>query len=211
MTGVMKWTAGLLAAGAVLLGQGSARAGFVVDFEGVGNNESVLNFYNGGLDSAGNGPGPNSGVTFTGNAIVDAGAGVSGGNVLFFVGANSAVMDVAGGFTTNLSFAYSSPGSTGFVTVFGGLAGTGPVLTTLNLAATPSSGVLAPIALTFGGAAQSVEFGGTPGVIVFDNIAILNVLPGNPTAVPGPAGLAVVGLGSVVLGLARGRRRPAAV
>ena len=51
-----------------------------LDFEGVGNQASVNDFYNGGTDSAGN-SGVNYGVAFNSNAlgIIDEDAGGTGG------------------------------------------------------------------------------------------------------------------------------------
>ena len=44
-------------------------AAVVLTFEGLQNNEQVLNFYNGGSGGSGSGPGPNYGITFGSDSL----------------------------------------------------------------------------------------------------------------------------------------------
>jgi hypothetical protein len=52
----------------------------VLTFEGLGDQERVENFYNGGTGGSGSGPGPNFGISFSSSslALIDADAGGSG-------------------------------------------------------------------------------------------------------------------------------------
>ena len=192
----------------------------VLDFEGLLNNEQVLNYYNGGLGGAGSGPGPSLGAVFSPNglAIIDADAGGTGNfggepspdTVLYFLEGNAATLDYAAGFDTGFSFFYSAIGQPGFVTVWDGLGGTGNILANLNLPLTPSFGApdptgafspLVPIGVPFSGTALSVDFGGTIDQIAFDNITFGTETPqGVPDA---GATLVLLGLALGGLGLAR--------
>jgi hypothetical protein len=169
---------------ACLLSVGTAQAATIVlDFEGVGDQLQVGNFYNGGA-------GTNYGISFGTDALglVDSDAGGSGNiggepspsTVLFFLGGTAATMNVAAGFDTGFSFFYSAIGSPGSVTVYDDLNSTGNILATLTLPTTPSNGgdptggfsPFLPIGVTFSGIAKSVDFGGTANQIVFDDITI---------------------------------------
>ena len=57
-----------------------ARATIVMNFEGLGNEETILNFYNGGIGGSGSGPGPSFGVTYGSSslALIDADNGGTG-------------------------------------------------------------------------------------------------------------------------------------
>lgn len=190
----------------------------VLDFEGLRDNEAVLNFYDGGLGGAGTGPGPDFGITFSSSslALIDSDAGGSGNiggepspsTTLYFL-TSSAIMNVPAGFRTGFSFFYSAPFFTGVIRVFSGPNGTGTMLAELPLALTPASGApdpngqyspLVAIGVSFSGEAQSVEFGGTPNFIVYDDITIGSATPGlqsNPTA-PAASGAALAGLAAVL-------------
>ena len=92
--------------------------------------------------------GPNVGVEFGSGAlaIIDADAGgdasianePSPDTVAWFQDPDAAVMNVAAGFTTGLSFFYSAPAARS-VTVYDGLDATGNVLGTLRLAGNHSA------------------------------------------------------------------------
>ncbi len=178
----------------------------MLDFEGLGNQEAVLEFYNGGTGGNGSGPGTNFGISFSPNslAIIDADAGGTGNfggepspdTILFFLtggaGGTAATMNVPAGFEVGFSFYYSAINNPGIVRVYDGLNATGNVLATLNLPLTPANGApdptgnfspLVPIGVTFTGVARSVDFGGTVNQVGFDNITL-----GSGTPIGGPGG-----------------------
>jgi hypothetical protein len=164
-----------------------------ISFEGLADQESVLNYYNGGSGGSGSGPGPNYGVTFSSNALgiisrLSGGNGnfantPSGKTILFFMSGSSAVLNFAQGFSNGFSFYYSAASAPGFVRVYSGLAGTGTVLAELALPVTPSTGATGysydnwqAIGVSFIGVAKSVDFGGSANKIGFDNITIGNFI-----------------------------------
>ena len=202
----------------------SAKAGTVVlTFEGLQNNETILNYYNGGMGGDGSGPGPNYGITFGSDSLAII-SGANGGNgnfsgaptmptIAYFLSGPGDVMDVPAGFTTGFSFYYSAINAPGVVNVYSGLGGTGTLLASLDLPTTPSepgtSGCpygqfcpWVPIGVTFAGTAESVNFTGTANQIGFDNITLGSSTPG--TATPEPATLTLLG---TMLGLAGMMRR----
>jgi hypothetical protein len=193
---------------------GMAQA-IVLTFEGLGDLESVENFYDGGLGGNGSGPGPDYDITFSSNSLaaIDADAGGSGNfggepspdTTMFFLDGPAAVMNAANGFTTGFSFYYSAVNSPGFINVYDDLNGTGNLLATLNLPTTPFNGApdpngvfspLVPIGVAFSGTAKSVDFGGTVNQIGFDNITLGSDIP-DPTPIPEPLTI----LGTVSAGI----------
>ncbi|RMG93887.1 MAG: hypothetical protein D6706_14650, partial [Chloroflexi bacterium] len=178
----------------------SARATSVIvlDFEGLGDFEQILNFYDGGFGSMGSGPGPDYDITFGPDALslIDADEGgsgnfanePSGSTIAFFLSGPGVVMNVPNGFTDGFSFFYSSAGS-GSVTVYDGLDGTGNVLATLSLtenfntcgASGDPTGDFAcwdSVGVTFTGVAKSVNFSGAANLVGFDQITLGSSLPG---------------------------------
>ncbi len=202
----------LLLATLMLIGALAANAGTVVlTFEGLQNNENVLNFYNGGMGSMGS-AGPNYGISFGSDslAIISGAAGGSGNfsgsptmpTVLYFLSGPGDVMNVAAGFDTGFSFYYSAVVYPGSVSVYDGLDGSGNLLASLTLPVTPSGGSpectygsycpWVPVGVSFSGIAQSVVFSGSADYIGFDNITL-----GSDVPIPGPepSSLAMLGMG----------------
>lgn len=207
----------------------------VLTFEGLGDQEAVNEYYNGGTGGSGSGPGPNYGVSFSTNSlsIIDADAGGSGNfggepspdTILFFLTGAAATMNVPGGFTTGFSFYYSAISSPGTIRVYDGLNATGNLLATLDLPLTPNNGApdptgsfspLVPIGVTFAGTAMSVDFGGTVNQVGFDNITIGSGTPGGggPPAQPAiplptlsPAAIGALAVLMALIGFAWRKRR----
>jgi hypothetical protein len=188
-----------------------------LDFEGVGNQAPVGNFYNGG-------GGEDFNIEFSSNAlgIIDADAGGTGnfGNeptpdtILFFLSGGAATLNVLDGFTTGFSFFYSAINQSGNIKVYDGLNATGNVLAELFLPTTPiGSGdpngqfnVFKAIGVAFSGTAKSIDFAGTANQIGFDNITFGSITPGEdggstdgPSPIPLPAAgwLMLAGLGGL--------------
>lgn len=203
----------------------AAASVITLTFEGVGDNAQILNFYNGGTDSAGH-SGTNFGVQFASTAIglFDANQG-SGNNfineptpktAMGFTG-SPATMNYAAGFTDGFSFYYSS-NTAAFVDVYSNLDGLGTLLAHITLGGNsanacspgPNGGSYChfdPIGASFNGIARSVNFGGAAGFVIFDNITLGSSLPGpgGTTPMPEPTSVALVGL--ALAGLAASRRK----
>ncbi len=132
--------AGLLAA---LSSGGAAEAAVIsMNFPGLQDGELVNDYYNGGTGSFGSGGGTNYGVSYVNATALNEAdnniAGLSGSpNAITFVSDTSMTMDVAGGFSTGLGFVYSAPFFGGVATIWSGLDGTGTLLASLTLGATP--------------------------------------------------------------------------
>lgn len=214
----------LLASSLIVALASNAHAAFVLDFEGAGNNASLLNYYNGGTDSLGN-SGTNYGIAFGSNtlAIVDGDAGGSGNfanepspsTVMYFL-TGSAVLNYAAGFDTGFSFYYSSS-TVASVKVYSGLDATGTLLADIPLAAQYSDSCSGDpngdfcnwtaVGASFAGVAMSIDFGGTVNQVGYDNITFGSATPIDPNPVPEPATLALSALALGALGLNRRQRR----
>lgn len=211
----------LVFATATLCAMSAASAAVVtLDFEGLENNEQILNFYNGGTGSLGS-SGVNYGIVFGTNALalVDSDAG-GGGNfanepspstIMFFL-SGSAVLNYAPGFDTGFSFWYSTTTFSGSVNVYDDINAGGNLLGTISLSALGTSCVGDPSgsfcnwaigSLAFNGTAKSIDFGGTVNQVGFDNITLGSV---NPSEVPEPATVLLVGAALLGLGTTRLRR-----
>lgn len=215
----------LLAFGAAAFVAVPASAGAqVMTFEGLQNQEQILEFYNGGTGSMGS-SGDNIGVSFTQGALAlidsdDGGSGnfennPSGSTVAFFLSAPQLTMNVLSGFTTGFSFYYSSSQAAA-VNVWSGLNGTGVLLASLNLSAQhdqdcPPYGPgrtgdfcnWTAIGVAFEGTALSVDFGGTANQVAFDDITLRSEIPG---VVPEPVTMILLGTGLLGVGALRRRR-----
>jgi hypothetical protein len=204
--------ASVLSLGAV---ERASAAPIVLTFEGLGNEQAIGDYYNGGA-------GGNYGISFGSDslALIESSAGgtgnfsnpPSGTTVAFFLGGPGDVMDVAAGFDTGFSFYYADQvGFTGSVSVYDGLDGTGNLLTSLSLPSTPDPyTVFVPIGVNFSGTAKSVVFGGSANYIAFDNVTL-----GSSTAggVPEPAtwAMMLMGFGGLGAALRSTRRKQAAL
>ena len=161
----------------------------VLSFEGVGNENSVGNYYNGGSAE-------DYGIYFSDNtlALVSTYYGGSGNfansasmpTFMFFLGGSASIMDVVGGFDTGFSFYYASNTSNAFYSVYSGLDGSGTLLANGSLANTFNSDggydtSRNQVGVTFSGRALSVFFGGAANEVGFDNITL-----GSSNAVFGP-------------------------
>ncbi len=167
----------------------------VLDFEGLGNTQPILDFYNGGMAGGGFGPGPDFGVTFSG-ATLSIIAGYAGGSgnfqnepspstVMFFLDENNAIMNVEAGFETGFSFYYSATDQPGSVEVYDEVGGEGNLLASLDLPALGSLpipggdyNIWEPIGVTFEGIAKSVKFIGAADFIAFDDVTFGSEIPG---------------------------------
>jgi hypothetical protein len=184
--------------------------------------EQILNYYNGGTDQYGD-TGPNYGISFGSAALAlgqyplapgsNTGDEPGGGNALFFLNSgSSAIMNVAGGFTTGFSFYYCAylPGT---INVYSGVNDTGTLLASLTL---PAVGVQTtigepyfgregwtPIGVSFSGTAESVDFGGTANEITFADVTFGSATPMIGNNVPDNTGptiylFAALGLAGMV-------------
>jgi hypothetical protein len=207
-----------IAAGAVLLsafgmfaGSTAASANVVLTFEGIGDQAAIGGFYNGG-------PGGNLGIQFGTDslAIIEDSAGGSGNfsnppsgtTVAFFLAGAGDIMNIPAGFDTGFSFFYADQvGFTGSVQVYSGIDGTGTLLASLSLPATPNPyTVFVPIGVAFAGVAESVVFGGAANFIAFDDITLGSVTAGD-TGIPEPVSLSLLAVSVGGLITIRRRRR----
>ena len=210
---------------AAMMAPALAACPIVLDFEGIGDQSNINNFYNGGTDSTGH-SGVNYGVSFAGDArgIIDSDSGGSGSfanepsskTVLFFLG-DTAILNFAAGFDTGFSFFYSSNGGA-VVDVYSGVNKTGTKLASLNLASNFDNGGCVgdptgaychwdAIGVSFAGIAKSIDFGGTANFVAFDNVTF-----GSATPVPGipePSTYAMLALGLAGVGFVARRRKTA--
>lgn len=202
----------------------SASGPYILTFEGLLDGEAISNFYNGGTGSFGS-PGFNYGVFFAGQsvALIDVDAGGSGNfenapspqTILYFPSEEASLMNVAGGFTDGFSFFYASS-EAAFVTIYDGFGGTGTVLNTLQLPATPVNtnnpggyfDTWSAIGLSFEGTARSVVFSGVANRAGFDNITFGAAKP-IVTPVPEPGTYAAVAFVAAAAGATWWRRRRA--
>lgn len=207
----------LLTAAAASVAAVSAPAAAVVtlDFEGIGDNNPVGNFY-----------APEYVFSDATLALVDADAGGNGNfanepssdTVMFFLDANNAVLDVTNGFDTGFSFFYTSS-TAATVNVWSGLGATGSLLGSIDLAAQHTDNCIGDpngtfcnwdaIGIDFAGTAFSIDFGGTANFTAYDNITFGSATPGG--AVPEPATWAFMIFGFGAIGGAMRRQRKANV
>ena len=196
----------------------------VLNMNGLGDEQAVASYFNGGLAGNGYGPGPSDGVVFSGNSLsiisaLQGGSGnfqdnPSGNPIVFFLTGAGDDLDVAGGVTGGFSFYYSSADAVD-VTVYSGLDGTGTLLATIDLSAQYDVGCAAgatesfcnwtAAGATFDGTAESIDFNGVENEVGFDEITLGSGTPGGETVTPEPGTFVL--LGSGLIGLAGMVRR----
>jgi hypothetical protein len=193
----------------------AANATTTLTFGGLQDQEPILAYYDGGSGGFGSGPGPNYGITFGADsrALISEDDGGSGAfneapndTVAYFVSGPGDLMNVVSGFTTGLSFYYSSPAAPGSVTVWSGLNGTGTELADIILPTTPEGGTgcntsycpWVGMGFTFSGTAESVDFSGSTDEIGFSAITVGSA----SLTAPEPSTWAMMVVGFVGLGLA---------
>lgn len=196
----------MILAAALLLSSVVAGNATVLTFEGLGNGESIGNYYNGGA-------GGNLGITFSTNALAIT-SGNFGNNpslptILYFLEGSAATMNIASGFDTGFSFFYASnSANTGSVRVYDGLNQTGNLLAQFSLSDTPNPYYeWLPVGVTFSGIAKSVDFGGVANYIGFDDITLGSAIAGENTPVPEPGTMLLSGIGLGGLAIYAKRRK----
>lgn len=178
----------LLVSGLFLSVHAEGSQEIVLTFEGLNNDQSIGQYYNGGTNGDGVGPGPNYGIYFSENALAlisreGGGTGNFSGaptphTGMYFLSGTAATMNVPDGFRDGFSFYYSTPFEVAQIRVYSGLNGTGERLATLDLPLTPRGPdqhpyyPFLPIGVSFEGVARSVDFAGTENRLIFDNITI---------------------------------------
>ena len=198
----------------------------LLTFEGLQDLEPIADYYNGGTGGFGSGPGPNYGVTFTPTdqalaviSLADGGSGdfannPSGDTIAMFLSVASA-LDMPAGFAA-LSFYYCSPYYDATVSLYDGLDGTGNLLESVDLPATPTVPSASGsdydnwqlVSITFNGIAESAAFSGPAVQQLFglDNVSLTTPV-GTPAATPEPAALVIwLVLGALGFGAYRCRR-----
>jgi hypothetical protein len=195
-----------LAAVSLVTASAADAAIITLDFEGIGDQVAIGNFYNGGL-------GVNYGVEFIGNTlgIIANEAGGTGNftnapsmpGVMFWLDGPATIMNVSAGFTDGFATYYSSIDQPGSISIYDGLNGTGNLLASLNLVALGSQGTpgasydtWALIGTSFAGTGKSVVFGGSANYIAYDNVTF-------GSNIPAPGALALI----AAAGFAARRRR----
>ena len=133
--------------------------------------------------------------------------------IMFFLDADSGVMNMAAGFTGGFSFFYTSS-TAASVNVYDGLNATGSLLGAISLAAQYNSGGCAGDpnggfcnwsagGVSFGGTAMSIDFGGTANQTGYDNITFGSATPVGVVPEPETYAMLLAGLG--LWGFARRR------
>ena len=184
-----------------------------IDFEGTGSFGSILQFYNGGTDSAGN-SGTNFGVSFTASAVSLSNdvlntyySNAPTAGTVMFAPDSAAFLNAADGFTNSVSLYYSSDvAAPNSVNIYSGLNGTGDLLGTISLNNNAQTGCtdtsfcnFEQSTVTFSGTGKSISFDGAAGHTAFDNVSI--------TPVPEPTTYALMMLGLAGIGMVARRRR----
>lgn len=183
-----------------------------LDFEGTKSFSSILEFYNGGTDSAGN-SGTNFGVSFTASATSLSNDDLNNyfshaptPGAVMFAPDSPAFLNAADGFTTSVSLYYSSDiAAPNSVNIYSGLNGTGDLLGSISLNMNAQTGCtdtafcnFEQSTVAFSGTGKSISFDGSSGHTAFDDVTI--------TPVPEPTTYALMMLGLAGIGMVARRR-----
>ena len=198
-----------------------ANSGILLNFIGLGDSQSVANFYNGGGLSVT----PNYGVSFTSNffglrSYLNGGSGdfsrtPVGTPAIFITGTLGSpvtgVMNVANGFSSGLNFYYAAllgAGQSETVSIWSGANGKGTLLATIVLGSNEAS-CSSPLYCTwsvagtnFTGTGRSVTFVGPANELGITDIT----LGASSTAIPEPSAIYLLGTGIVAISFARMRK-----
>ena len=166
-------------------------AGIVVlNFEGMGNHDRILQFYGGGQSELGY-TGTNYGIYFSSiiGALIDEDAGGTGNfanepSPSTVMNCASGILNVPEGFMSGISFYYCMHWD-GVVSVYDGLNGTGNLLTTQPLLANSNINCTGDpngtfchwdlVNATFSGTAKSIALSTTTGSGLFDDFTFVNI------------------------------------
>jgi hypothetical protein len=237
MEGDMRIVSAALAAFILSVPAGAAN---ILGFEGVNptypsGSAQILNFYDGGLSSAGT-SGANFGISFSSNAVAvclnsttiicsNASTGglvpTSNKGALGLASNGVAIMDFSTAYTGAVGFRYAIASGVAFIKAYDGVGGTGTQLANLPLFAnaigcpaySATLCIFGPGGLGFLTNARSLVFGGMAGGVVWDDITLgagNDPLPPPALPVPEAAGwmLMVAGFGLVGVGLRFQRASP---
>lgn len=177
---------------------------FTLDFEGLGNGDPVLDFYNGGTSGQGF-SGTNYGVSFSVNALglIDSDEGGSGNfenepspsTILYFTEGSEIYINVPEGFEVGFATWYLNIAAiTGTIEFYDDLNGSGNLLTSGELPQTDFDGEHDEwefIAFEFDSSARSIRITGMPSFIGFDDMTF--------GAIPSPGALFVLALAPFVV------------
>ncbi len=160
-------------------------------FNGLSNNEHVLNYFSGGYGSLGSGAGPNYDITFSPNALIVSGAQ---GNLL--AGNGTIVMNVYTEFANGFQFSYVALAPE-VVNVWSGYDGTGSLLATMTLVPNAACNSLtkcgwAHAGESFPGVGASVTFTAADGQF---GIGSMKIGATSAMATPEPSSLILVPTG----------------
>ena len=192
---IKKMSAAVAAAALMTAALPASAEVIILTFEGIQNNAAVGNFYAGG-------GGTNYGITFgpAASALIDSEAGGNGNfanepsesTVMYFSEGKSVVMNKSSGFSDGFSFYYSSAREV-VAFVYDGVNASGNMLGYVHLFAQRGDNncVGDPggdfcnwtgAGVSFAGTARSIDFRGTAGYIILDNIALGSAIPVVPEA-----------------------------